>query len=92
MRKADAFFSDRAMLLDAVKQRAGTDLVVAGRLFRRDFIAMAVRRDDGDFHLFVDRTLSRLYRSPELNGMYTRNFGTPTPEALDFFKIVAIPD
>jgi len=92
MRKADAFIQDRAVLLDSVTRRGGTDLVVAGRTFRRDVVAMAVRRDDADFRLFLDRTLSRLYRTPALSELYTRYFGTPTAEALDFFKLVSFPD
>ena len=92
MRKADAFIQDRAVLLDSVTRRGGNDLVVAGRTFRRDVVAMAVRRDDADFRLFVDRVLSRLYRTPALSELYARHFGTPTPEALDFFKLVSFPD
>jgi ABC-type amino acid transport substrate-binding protein len=92
MRKADAFIQDRAVLLDSVTRRGGTDLVVAGRTFRQDVVAMAMRRDDADFRLFVDRVLSRTYRTPMLSEVYTRHFGTPTPEALNFFKLVSFPD
>lgn len=91
-RQADAFFQDRALLLDAVTRRGGKDLVVAGRMFRRDVVAMAVRRDDDDFRLLVDRALSRQYRSGDQAGLYTRHFGSPTQDAADFFKLVALPD
>lgn len=90
--KADAFFQDRALLLDAVTRRGGSDLVVPGRLFRRDVVAMAMRRDDDDFRLFVDGVLSRQYRSGDQAGLYTRHFGSPTQDAADFFKLVALPD
>jgi ABC-type amino acid transport substrate-binding protein len=47
---ADAFFLDRALLLDAVRRAQGAGNVqVLDRVFRRDLVALAVRRDDDDF-------------------------------------------
>ena len=91
--EAQAFFNDRALLLDAVaRSKSPGDLIVLVRLFRRDLVALAMRRNDDDFRLLVDRTLSRLYRTPELAAIYTRHFGAPNPAARDFFELVTLPD
>ena len=92
-RRAAAFFSDRALLLDAKRRGpSGNELVVLDRLFRRAQVALAVRRDDDDFRLVVDRTLSELVRSGAAGTIYTSYFGAPDREALDFFQLVALPD
>ena len=90
---ADAFFADRALLLDATRNmKVPADVIVLDRLFRRDLVALAMRRNDDDFRLLVDRTLSRLYRSPDISTIYSNYFGAPTPSMLDFFKLVALPE
>jgi ABC-type amino acid transport substrate-binding protein len=92
-RRADAFFNDQALLLDAAKRSpSGRDLIVLDRLFRREQVALAMRRDDGDFRLVVDRTLSRLFQSPEAGTVYATHFGAPTEGVLNFFQVVALPD
>jgi len=92
-RKADALFGDRTLLMDAVSRSAtASDVVVIDRLFRRDPIALAMRRNDDDFRLMVDRALSNLYRSPELVTIYSKHFGAPTRGALEFYQTVALPD
>ena len=89
---AQAFFSDRLVLLAAVAKAGKSDVVVLDRLFRRDMVALAVRRDDDAFRLVVDRALSRLYRSGELAPLYTSYFGPPSAGVLEFFQTVALPD
>jgi ABC-type amino acid transport substrate-binding protein len=90
---ADVFFSDRLLLLDALaRSKVAGDVVVLDRLFRRDLVALATRRDDADLRLLVDRTLSRMYRTPDMAALYTRFFGAPSAAALDFFNLVALPD
>ena len=91
--QAHAFFTDRALLLDAVaRSKSPSDLLVIDRLYRRDVVALAVHRNDDDFRLAVDRALSRLYRTPEVAAIYAKHFGAPTQSALDFFQLVALPD
>jgi len=64
---AQAFFGDRLVLLAAVaKAGPSSHVMVLDRLFRRDMVALALRRDDDAFRLVVDRALSRLYRGGEL--------------------------
>jgi ABC-type amino acid transport substrate-binding protein len=90
---ADAFFSDRALLIDAAtRSKAPGDVVVLDRLFRRDPVALAMRRNDDDFRLAVDRALSRMYRTQDMVALYTKHFGPPSGAAADFFNLVALPD
>ena len=89
---AHAFFSDRAVLLDAAARQPAGELVVLDRIYRREVVALAMRRNDDDFRLAVDRALSRLYRSQEVIAIYSKHFGTPTAGARDFFELVALPD
>jgi ABC-type amino acid transport substrate-binding protein len=92
-RRADVFLNDRALLLDAVaRSPSRAALVVLDKVYTRDLVALAVRRDDDDFRLVVDRSLSRLYRSNDLVPIYASHFGTPDRSALDFFQLVALPD
>jgi polar amino acid transport system substrate-binding protein len=80
------------VLLDAVSRAGKSDVVVLDRLFRRDMVALALRRDDDAFRLVVDSALSRLYRSDELAPLYTSHFGRPGAGVLEFFQTVALPD
>ena len=90
---AQAFFGDRLVLLAAVaKAGPSSHVMVLDRLFRRDMVALALRRDDDAFRLVVDRALSRLYRGGELAPLYTSHFGPPSANVLEFFQNVALPD
>ncbi|HSW21361.1 MAG TPA: transporter substrate-binding domain-containing protein [Burkholderiaceae bacterium] len=89
---AQAFFSDRLVLQAAVAKAGTANVVVLDRLFRRDMVALALRRDDDAFRLVVDRALSRLYRSDELAPLYSSHFGPPGAGVLEFFQTVALPD
>jgi polar amino acid transport system substrate-binding protein len=92
-RRADAFFNDRALLLDAKRRSPSSDkLIVLDRLFKRAQVALAVPRGDDDFRLVVDRTLSQLMRSDEIAEIYASYFGAPDRAMLDFFRLVALPD
>ncbi len=92
-RRADAFFNDRSLLLEARKlSPAAKQLVVLDRLFARAQVALGVRRDDNVFRLMVDGALSRLLRSGEAAAIYARYFGAPDQATLDYFQLVALPD
>lgn len=92
--KADVFFGDRAILLDAALHSPGGagDLTVSPRLFTHETIALVLPRGDEDFRLLVDRTLSELYRSGEITDLYTIYFGAPDDSALTLFSWAALPD
>lgn len=83
-RKANAFFAERAVLLDAAKR--GQNVMVIDRLFTYEPIALAMARGDDDFRLLVDRTLSQFYGAAGFRAMYTTWFGEPDEAALTFFR------
>jgi putrescine:ornithine antiporter len=92
-RKADVFFGDRAILLDAAARHpSGQKLVVLHRQFTYEPLALALARGDDAFRLMVDRTLSRLYSSGELTPLYLKAFGEPDESAITFFRWNALPE
>lgn len=92
-RRADVFFGERAILLDAAKRSAvAGDLMVVDRYFNREVLAFALPRGDEDFRLLVDTALSKLFRSGELATLYTTYFGKPDPATLTFFQADALPE
>jgi ABC-type amino acid transport substrate-binding protein len=92
-RKFDAFFGERAVLLDAARRHsAARDLMVIDRLFTYEPLALALRRGDESFRFLVDRTLSRFYASGEMGDLYTKWFGEPDESALAFFRWNTLPD
>jgi putrescine:ornithine antiporter len=91
--KANVFFGDRAILLDAAaRSPSAGDLSVLDRHFTSEPIAFALKRGDEDFRLAVDRSLSRLFRSGDFAALYAKWFGKPDREALDFFRLSALPE
>jgi ABC-type amino acid transport substrate-binding protein len=92
-RKADVFFGDRPILLEAATGTpSGSDLVVLDRLFTSEPLPLTLARDDEDFRLVVDRALSRLFRSSEFHDVYMKWFGEPDESALTFFRQTALPE
>ena len=86
-RRSDAFFGERAILLDAARRYAYTgNLVVLDRQFTYERLALAIRRGDDPFRLVVDRALSQLYISGEIVPLYAGSFGEPDANALAFFQ------
>lgn len=92
-RKADVFFAEHNILLDAVRRSTSPeDLNVLERRFTYEPLALALPRGDEDFRLLVDRTLSRLYGSAEFGSFYAQWFGKPDEDTLKFFQMVALPE
>jgi putrescine:ornithine antiporter len=92
-RKANVFFSDRSMLLDAAKHNAKTgELTVLDRRFTIAPMALALRLGDENDRLVADRALSHFYGTPEFRTLYTKWFGEPDAEATAFFRAVALPE
>ncbi|HUL03466.1 MAG TPA: amino acid ABC transporter substrate-binding protein [Gemmatimonadales bacterium] len=90
---AGVMFGDRAMLLDAAARSAEpAKLMVLDRRFTQEPLALALGRGDEDFRLFVDRALSKLYRSLELNALYGKWFRAPDANALIFYQWMAVPE
>jgi polar amino acid transport system substrate-binding protein len=87
--RADVFFADRAVLLDAAA--SDDDLVVLDRIFDYEVYALALGRDDEDLRLLVDRTLSRLYRSGDIAPIYSQYFGESAATQI-LFRMIALPE
>jgi polar amino acid transport system substrate-binding protein len=92
-RNSDVLFGDRPILLDAARRNASTgDLIVLDRLFTYEPVALVLARNDDDFRLVLDRTLSQLYGSSEFLDLYGKWFGPPDENALTFFRQTALPE
>jgi polar amino acid transport system substrate-binding protein len=91
--KADAFFGERTVLLDAIRHDASAgELRVLDRYFDHTPLSFALSRSDEDFRLAVDASLSHLYRSGKVAEAYTQFFGTPDAAALAQFDRNALRD
>ena len=92
-RSSDVFFGDRPILYDAAEaSSSAADLVVLDRLFTYEPLALALARDDEDFRLVVDRSLSRLFKSGGFKDVYVKWFGEPDDSAAIFFGLSALPE
>lgn len=91
--KADVFFGERTVLLDATSRSRGADnLKVIGRQFTVNPVAIGLARGDEEMRLVVDRALSRLFRSDAFETLYTQWFGTPEQNAFVFLRGSALPE
>jgi len=92
-RRADVLFGERSILLDSMARSAAKgDLVVLERQFTYEPYAMAMKRGSDDLRLLVDRTLSRIYRSGEIDQIYARFLGDPDEQTQIFFQHSAVPE
>jgi polar amino acid transport system substrate-binding protein len=90
---ADAFFGERTVLLNALKnEKTGDDLVVLDRYFDHAGLSFALSRGDEDFRLLVDKSLSHLFRSGKAAEAYERFFGKPDAATLEQFDRNALRD
>jgi polar amino acid transport system substrate-binding protein/glutamate/aspartate transport system substrate-binding protein len=90
-----AYFADRAILSALLAgANAPKGLLLSDQYFSREPYALAVARDDDDFRLLVDRTLSRLYRSGAIAEVFAKNFGNAEPSDLlkALFVVVPLPE
>ena len=91
--RASAFFGDRAVLFETVARTpSAAKLTVLERQYTSEAIALALPRDDEDFRLLVDRTLSRLYRTGEIWPIYETYFGEPDETTRALFRFAALPE
>jgi ABC-type amino acid transport substrate-binding protein len=90
-----AYFADQGILLFLLLNSGAQDqLWLSGRFFTREPYALALPRGDDDFRLFVDRSLSRLYRDGEIGTLFTKSFGMAKPSQLveALYLISALPE
>jgi len=91
-RTSNVFFAERAILLDAVRRSSSEDLIILDRFYTYEPLALAFARGDDDLRLVVDRTLSRLFDSPEFREIYEEWFGMLDESALTFFRLNTLPE
>jgi len=90
--KADVFFAERMMLTNLLStDHYAGKLVLLERIFEYAPTAMALDRDDENFRLLVDTTLSEMYRSGEIEQAYDHYLGGASDAARKLFKVYAIP-
>jgi len=84
--KVDALAGDRLVLIGQVAAAGGAErFSILEEEFSIDPYAFALKRNDADFRLAVNRGLAQLYRTGEIDTIFTRWFGedaSPT-ELLD---------
>jgi ABC-type amino acid transport substrate-binding protein len=71
-----AYFADRSILVYLSQTAAASDgLRVSDRFFTVEPYGLGLTLGDTEFRLMVDRTLSRLYRSGEIENLFHSAFG-----------------
>ena len=92
-RNSDVFFGDRAILLEAAKRSPSAgDLVVLDRLFTHEPLALALARNDDDFRLTIDKSLSGLFASKDFDDLYRKWFGESDESVRSFFRMSVLPE
>ena len=91
-----AYFADQAILIFlAARSGAPQDLKVAEGQFSLEPYALGLQRGDNDFRLVVDTSLSRLYRSGEVDRIFKNSFGanaTQSEALRALYLISALPE
>lgn len=91
--RIDAFFGDRALLLDAAKRHQGAvRLMVLDRYFTHEVGAFALARGDEDFRLLVDQALGKLIYSNDFAAIHGRWFGPLSDKSLTLYRLNALRD
>ncbi|HZF26478.1 MAG TPA: putrescine-ornithine antiporter [Steroidobacteraceae bacterium] len=73
--KIDALFGDRTYVLGAMDSKTSQDFVIGDRLFTHEAYALALGRNEDDFRLVVDRSLSQLYPTNGFRELYKKWIG-----------------
>lgn len=89
----DAYFADRAILKGLVAQSESPDnFEISDHFFTYEPYALALQKGDEAFRLLVDRTLSRLYRTGEIDSIFGEYFGVPGEAVRALFMINSLPE
>ncbi len=62
------------------------------RQYTYEAISLAIPRGDHEFQLLIDKALSRLYRSGDINSIYSQFFGELDDTARSLFTRAALPE
>jgi ABC-type amino acid transport substrate-binding protein len=92
----DAYAGDQTVLAGlALAVASQTKLAMAELQFSFEPYGLALRRNDADFKLAVNRTLARLFRSKQIIEVYERWFGKlgkPTPMTIAVYVLNGLPE
>ena len=96
-KQIDAFSSDQVVLIGlALKHPEGKKFVIKPEVYSFEPFALAVRRNDADFRLAANRTISDLHRSGKTIVIYDQWIGKFTRKRLPIFdaliQLNAIPE
>ena len=91
-----AYFADHAILMYlAAHSSDPANLRLADNYLTLEPYGLALPRGDEDFRLAVDRALSRIYRSGEIEQIFSRNFGMDMSGAglvSALYAVTALPE
>lgn len=89
----DVFFGDRSIIMDTAAQDLANGTVVAlDRQFTRSPVALTIARDNDALRLVIDRSLSRIFESPDFREVFVKWFGTADVGMLLFYEASALPE
>lgn len=85
--KTDAFFAERAMLLETVRRRADDrQLAVIDRFYTQESLALSLPQGDDAWRQFADRALGKIYSSGTVLDLHAKWFGPPDDSTREFFR------
>jgi ABC-type amino acid transport substrate-binding protein len=92
-----AFASDQIVLIGQILKAADPKKYsLARELFSFEPYAFVVRRDDSDFRLVANRAIAQVYRTNQIDQLYSRWFGEagikPSPVLTAMYAIQALPE
>ena len=91
-----AYFADHSILLYlAQDSKAPKNLFISNQYLSIELYALALPRGDEDFRLAVDTALSRIYRSGEINTIFTQSLGDKAKLndlIIALYKMWSLPD
>ncbi len=92
----DMLSADQVVLIGlALKEDNPSEFRILSDIFSHDPIALAVRRNDADFRLIADRTLSNLYETEQIQTIYKKWFSefnsSMPPDLQALIKFNTIP-
>ncbi|MBN9509551.1 MAG: amino acid ABC transporter substrate-binding protein [Alphaproteobacteria bacterium] len=91
-----AYFGDRSILMSLVAEAGDNNKPILSEAYLTvEPYALALPRGDEAFRLEVDRALSHIYRSGEIQGIFESGFGPsikPSPILQTLYLITGLPD
>ena len=94
--KVDGLASDRTALVGTFLRGGGAEgLGVIGEDLSYEPYAIVVKKGDADMRLMVDRTLAQIYRTGEIESVYTRwlgPLGAPSVGLMGMYLLNSLPE